>query len=881
MVAFGAFVKKTEIDFLVLNKYSLFLITGPTGAGKTTILDAITFALFGEASGETRRTENFKSDYSDLKELCFVKFEFELKNKKFIVERYPKQNKMSARKNVVVVNSKAKLTFEDGEEILGTDNVNKKIIEILGITYKQFRQIVVLPQGEFKKLLEAKSEDKQEIFRKIFNTDVHEKFCKTLLESTKEIQKQIENSKQLMSGYINSIDVFEDDELLQITSQFLPNNGENSVVNINMLLIKLKANIKKNNDKTNSIKEKINLLEKNKNSINEKLMCLKIIEETKLRLKEAECKIERKEKNQQELEIELKDTLLKLKNASAQKDAVADLICEKNVLNNKLECFKEIDSLKKEHEFVLNKKIKIIQQLNRLLLAEQKIKLKAELIINKELACKFKELITSIDVYYNIFNEYNASEKKYLSEYEKFLAGQAGFLAKKLLNNQPCPVCGSTVHPNKATLLTGTPSEEYVKNLSLQTKKLRESLNGIDIKLFENYNFIKDKIAEVTNIEYKDILHSKNQLTNILSYYKDCWKTKLNEYNSINADVNNIAVETISDDIKDLQNNIIEINVMLETLKNNEIKLNQKVEDEISTKDILVKINSIDAKINTIEKNYKAENIKYQQVKTLVDENNKEIQLLNDEIKKIKIQLQKNNIKDVALNKEDLILNLQKMDEQMHNLIEELTRITSQLNVNIKQYENIKKLNCKYEKLYVKYSNYASLADVSSGKNPLRISFERYVLASYFQDVINAANVKFSEMTGYRYLLKRKEDREKNNRASGLDLEIIDNYTGKARHVNTLSGGESFKASLCLALGLADVVQMYSGGVEINTLFIDEGFGSLDTESLDSAIEALTSLKKNGRLVGIISHVNELKERIPVKLVVKTSKVGSSLELSF
>ena len=884
MVAFGAFVKKTEIDFSVLNKHSLFLITGPTGAGKTTILDAITFALFGEASGETRRTENFKSDYSDLKELCFVKLEFELKNKKYVIERYPKQSKISARKNIVVINSKAKLILEDGEEIIGTDSVNKKIIELLGITYKQFKQIVVLPQGEFKKLLEAKSEDKQDIFRKIFNTDLHEKFCKALLEKTKEIQTKIEKAGQLMLGYINSVDSFGDEELLQIILQFLPNslnNNKGSVANVNILLVKLKENIRKNNCKANTIKEKINLLEKSKNDVNEKLVWLKIIEEKKLRLKEVEVKINREEKVQQELEAELQITLLKLKNASEKKDAISNLICEKNDLNNKLEYFKEIDNLQKEYKTIYNEKIDIIQQLNRLMLAEQKIKLKAELNINKELYCKFKELINSIDVYCNIFNEYRDLEKKYLIEYEKFLAGQAGFLAEKLIDNKPCPVCGSTVHPNKAKALTGTPSEEYVKNLALQAKKLREKLNNTDIKLFESYNFIKEKIVEFEEIDYKDILNNKNRLREILEYYKSCWEVKINEYKNMDINIDGTAIEAISDDIKKLQNHIIEINVKIESIKGNEEKLKLKIKDLISVKDILKKIDKIDEEINSIEKNYKIENARYQEIRTLVDKNNKEIQLLNDEIKKIKIQLQENGKNDITLNKEKLDLELKEIDRQLHNIIEALTKTTAQLNVNIKQYQNIKNITGEYEKLYAKYSDYASLADVASGKNPLRISFERYILASYFQDVINAANVKFSEMTGYRYLLKRKEEKEKNNRASGLDLEIIDNYTGKTRHVNTLSGGESFKASLCLALGLADVVQMYSGGVEIATLFIDEGFGTLDTESLDSAIEALTSLKKNGRLVGIISHVNELKERIPVKLIVKTSKVGSSLELSF
>lgn len=199
----------------------------------------------------------------------------------------------------------------------------------------------------------------------------------------------------------------------------------------------------------------------------------------------------------------------------------------------------------------------------------------------------------------------------------------------------------------------------------------------------------------------------------------------------------------------------------------------------------------------------------------------------------------------------------------------------SRLDNNIKTLKEIKKLNEKISEKEDDYKIIGELARISNGDNDERITFERYVLAAYFDEIIAAANIRLSKMTGGRFLLSRKEEKGKGRRQEGLELEVFDNYTGKARHVKTLSGGESFKASLSLALGLADVIQSYAGGISLDTIFIDEGFGTLDPESLDNAIETLVELQNGGRLVGIISHVPELKERIDSILEIIPTKEGS------
>lgn len=882
MTAFGPFAKKTEIDFSVLNEHSLFLITGPTGSGKTTILDAMTFALFGEASGDMRLTENFKSDYSDLNELCCVSLEFQLRGKRYVVERYPKQKRISARKNnIVVINSKAKLTLDDGEEIVGVENVNQKVVELFGLTYKQFKQIVILPQGEFKKLLEAKSEEKQEIFRKIFDTDIYEKFCKVLLEKTKEIEKRIESQKLLIESYIGMIDIKDDDELKESVDEYFLNKSENKETNLNLLVLKLENNIERNKKFSQDKKSLIDELERKKNKINNELTSIKILEDKKLRLSEAEHKVSEKIKMENELKIKLEDAKIKLDKFSEKKSHITDLIYEKNKLNNRLEYFNELNNLKNEYKLNLDKKNKIDKNIELLELAKKKLELEEEIKTENDILLKLNELILSIDVYINIYREYELSQREYLINYEKFLAGQAGFLAEKLADNNPCPVCGSIYHPKKAVLLKDTPSESYVNSLSLKTKKLRDKIANLDLKLSESYNFIKDKFVEIGNIKYKDILKNKDELINIFDKYRTEVSEKKKEINNIDVNIINLNLEVIKQNIIKSSEDKLIVDVKITSLKNDINNCKLKLDSEESEETIYLKIRNIDKQILDIESQYKFFEEGYNSVKESYYKNNQEIKYLINEIENLKLQLEESEFKEISSNLDNLKLELSNMDEKLDVLRDENMILISKLNINIRQYENIKNILNIYQKLYDKYSSYAFLSDVSNGKNPKRISFERYILASYFQDVIGAANVKFLEMTGYRYLLKRKEDKEKNNRASGLDLEIIDNYTGKSRNINTLSGGESFKASLCLALGLAEVVQMNSGGIEIDTLFIDEGFGTLDIESLDSTIEALISLKKTGRLIGIISHVNELKDYISAKLVVNSSKTGSNISFSF
>lgn len=858
----------------------MFLITGPTGAGKTTILDAITFALFGESSGDTRQTENFKSDYCDPSTLCYVTLDFQLKGKQYTIERYPKQKKKSARKDgIITVNSKARLILDDGTEIIGVENVNQKITELFGLTYKQFKQIIILPQGEFRRLLESNSEDKQEIFRKIFNTDIYEKFCNVLSDKTKNITHSIEEIKLTINSYINSIDSSDDEPLKQLISDFSKNNLQNNILNLNLICSQLASNINSNKIYYKKIQNEISSLEEQKNNIINKFTNIKIMEEKKLRLGNTKSKLNSILEEKQILLKKLKTSNSKFCEISAQKDEIPNLITTQNELVNQLNNLNKINNLTLELNLLIERKNNINKNINDLISAENKLNLIDDIKNQSEILNKLKELISSIDVYNNIYVEYKTSENDYLMAYKQFLAGQAGFLAQNLTQNSPCPVCGSTSHPHKATLQQNTPSESAVNNLALKTKKLRDKIANLDLKLSANYNFIKEKIQNLKNIPFENILTQKEDFKNYVAEYENLISQQTKQIYLIKIDVSNLDLEQVQNKIKNLKESIITLNTQIESIKNQILENKSKLTSNNNIQSINIKISEIKNQIQTIEKNYIFYNNEYLNAKKLYDQNCQEVKHLTDEIESLEYQLQSSNFENTSEELKKLEINLNEINKTLSQLRENHSFITAKIKLNTKQYENIIKSTDKYNNLLNSYSNYASLSEVANGKNPKRISLERYILASYFQDVIDAANIKFSEMTAYRYLLKRKEEKEKNNKASGLDLEIIDNYTGKIRHINTLSGGESFKASLCLALGLAEVVQMNAGGVEIDTLFIDEGFGTLDSESLDSTIEALNSLKKTGRLIGIISHVNELQERIPAKLMITPSKKGSHITI--
>ncbi|BDR74752.1 AAA family ATPase [Clostridium tetani] len=1032
MCAFGPYADVQIIDFTELDNRNIFLINGPTGAGKTTIFDAISYALFGEASNTNKDRDGLRSDFASQETITYVDLEFSLRDKKYKVTRYPQQPRKKSRgEGFTYKNSEAFLILSEGNTVSGVTLVEEKINEILGINKNQFRQIVMLPQGEFRKLLEADSSEREIIFRKIFGTEHFEKFQKVLDDKRKEIYKDIAKVNTERITNVKRVDVTNNEELSKIIDkenlnfkeiilgieEIIENdeiqeqnlskkieeiNGEEiKIQNEIVLLEEVNKKIKEKEEYEKKYKELIFQKEEYENKKDKLYQGRKALEVTMLEnnFKEKENYFQLKEKEYIEVEQrvnlyrkKVEESIKKLKEEESKEEERKETSNKLTILKsfqnkvrdyeekkNRLEQIKgELEKKQKEYSS-LGSKIKNdrtkLNNLNKEFVELQKCEVEKEKILSKveekEVICNdmrdfykyYNSYLINIKKHGNLKINFDKIEKKYMEtklKYEimedNFKKGQAGILAKDLKDGVKCPVCGSKHHPSPAEMIKGVPTEEKLNQIKYEFDEIKEQrdmilqnmsdLNGVitssneiisDYKLklekslgkiIEEYwkkdilNFIsikgKEIALEVENLkeklkqieeDNKKKINIKNSLikleeeieeNNILleklnEEYKDSFAKVKSEESSILAIEKEIpekfrSVPELNKKIKNIENKLLELNQLLEKARkeyeviNNEyisLKTNKKSKLE-NLQELLKEIEKNKDNMNKkiIEcglkdyNNYLAVKLSEDQLKSL----DEDIQDYNQNIKIIKFNLNRaiNNSKDLEFIDLDIIKEkLEKVNQEKNQLNREYNIVFSRLDNNIKTLKEIKKLNEKISEKEDDYKIIGELARISNGDNDERITFERYVLAAYFDEIIAAANIRLSKMTGGRFLLSRKEEKGKGRRQEGLELEVFDNYTGKARHVKTLSGGESFKASLSLALGLADVIQSYAGGISLDTIFIDEGFGTLDPESLDNAIETLVELQNGGRLVGIISHVPELKERIDSILEIIPTKEGS------
>lgn len=1030
--AFGPYASKQVIDFEELKGRNIFVISGKTGAGKTTIFDAISYALYGEASGESRETDSLRSHFADDNTETYVELEFELRGQRYIVNRVPKQKKKKARgEGYTEKSADATLTLPDGKVITKVKNVTDKIIEILGITRDQFKQIVMLAQGEFKKLLLADSVEREGIFRKIFNTYDFEKIQIELKDKAANLSKNrtkskhemeinlknikrehnivigeyvdfplvIENLKDLLERDNNIYKIINEEEK-EVDNKLQVKNQEKAIIETNNNLIKEKDIIAKaleeHLSKEDEYKNKAKTIIDGKNAKEVKYIEDKLIENNKklakreedynlslrnidfLKLKQEEANKllqieENKESEREKLSVEI-NNLNKLEEKIIELDSLNNKVIQlkQNVENSKLQIInnkKETEQLKK------SKEEKELQLKDIATLETKKVELESDIKAKTKTLDEVRELFKVIRSFQNIYIEHNNKAKEYKEfeiEYKKvkenyeamddlYKKEQAGILASKLQENEPCPVCGSTNHPNKAIIKENlkVPTKDELKvakeNLYKLEKENLEKINNLTtlnsnrttyLEQVNNHlsmlseslnidkNFNQETLKEVTNLgtELKNIIDNlKEELSKAVEQIS--LKEKIEkEVNLITTTLNereqslikleesekNCTTELtqnvtkideykkeIPENITDVKtlNNLIEtktkeLNISKEKLAKLRLEnedLVKKLEGENSTsKEINKSIEELKLEIaknqtnfNESIKEYGFDNIEdYEKAKSkisMVESLEKEVENYNSELKLKKAKQEDiiNKTKDIVFMDistiDEEIKSIQNNKRELENKLRDLHSIIDNNKTILKNVEN---LNIEFKEIEEEYKVVGELADLANGKKAPYISFERYILASYFEDIIEAANIRLEKMTGDRFSLIRKTSKSKGAGQKGLELEIYDNYTDSSRDVSSLSGGESFKASLSLALGLSDIVQSNAGGVSLDTMFVDEGFGTLDPQSLDNAIDSLLELQRGGRLVGIISHVEELKERIDAKLEVTSTSKGSKVEFN-
>lgn len=880
--AWGPYEKKAVISFSKLNTQGLFLITGPTGSGKTTLFDGIVFALYGKMSGEIRERESVRSDYADQKEKTYVNLKFEHKGQTYIVDRTPKYLRPKKRnvKNdmdnpeLTEEKEKAVLTMPDGSVLDGVSQVNDKIKEMMGLDYKQFKQTTMLAQGEFTKLLYATPQEKTKIFRDIFGTNLYEQYLLRLKSRAKELAVKSRTLNDKMDEDIGhlSIATKEWNEFLaaeqkpyeQIISYLKQYKKESDYEKKQkeQMVVKLEKNYEESTHLLQKARLDLEALER-KEEISKNLKMLK----------------ERKDE-MQHLEEEWKHA----KKAELLEGSYIILAEGRKALRQDEEKLKRLNeelgrtkTAKEEWEPFIKEREAY------LLLIEQKkcaLILDERLIVAEEEMYREKKEFASIQEKYQ--RQYETVQKKKVAyeEAEKRRQYAAiGIAAELLAEGKPCPVCGSFEHPNPAKKPVDILEEKEVQQL----KEAYEQSNQRLLKLFGEASSKKQKVESVQK-DKEDLTLLKEEEAVAFNWQIEERKegldklfTKLKMEKTIH-EMNKKEVEVFEKTFYDLEQVYSQLDkeyfskcILFETT-NKEVNNKQKVMEKLHEKwqKELKSHEFLD------EEDYlgkKREREKVVEIDTILQEYRQKINNLNERLEEAKeqcLKIKRVDIKELEEETEERKLLKEaaiKEKEQAAILNYEIKKILESLKIKFLDFKEIQR----------RYGQVKHLENAASGNNPRRLVFEQYVLASFFEEILQAANMRLLKMTSGRYLLERNKQISDGRIKDNLEIEVFDYYTGKNRTVKTLSGGEAFKASLALSLGLSDVIQQNQGGISVETLFVDEGFGTLDHESLEQAVKALYELAGNTRLIGIISHVDSLKEQIPAQIKVGRTRRGSEV----
>ena len=918
MSAFGPYAGNTVIEFDKLGDKGLYLICGDTGAGKTTIFDAICYALFGEASGRLRDASMLRSKYADDLTPTEVELLFLHNDKEYRIVRNPEYYRPSKRGGGLTKQPQdACLYMPDGNVISKAKDVNKAVEELLSLNCDQFFQISMIAQGSFRELLISDTNTRQKIFRELFKTGFYLTLQDKLSEARKEISDSVSDSKKSIEQYVRDIMVDEDDVLLiDVENAKAGLMLTEDVIELIVSLINKDETIA--NDNENKLKavngelERVNssiaIIE---NAINSKEMLditLKEYEEKKPMEEAANAEFEKAK-----IELAKKDGIVKeLSTIEAEIKKNEDIKKTEALINRlsddekneteKLSLLSDekeqkagvLSELKSELDGLKNVGVSIEEYKNKLEKLDESInelnELKKE---HKKFIRGQQELEELTDKYIEDNNEFKRLRDIYEEMEQAFRDGQAGILAATLTDGEKCPVCGSLAHPDKAKLTDEIPSEEKLNEAKDNASKARDKANEASsflrsrrtfvelikeqlinnaVELFSDSDIDEDKDLFISNLE-SNIESRKFEITTLRNDINDKLNNeKRRETRKKEIEDNLISeyekkLKLIDEDIASLNIEIAGINA---SINENKLKAKEIKESLIFSdmSDAEIRRNELTYTLNSIQQLY---DIKEQERNQIHDEVTK----LTSKIESLKKSLEGIEITDVT----DKKAKKTELEYKRNDLIKKIQEERTRIRINNNVLENIKDKAESLKETEKNLSYITSLSKTANGDlaGKEKIKLETYIQTTYFDRIIRRANLRFMEMSSGQYELKRQRVASDIRGQSGLDLVVIDHYNGTERSVRTLSGGESFMASLSLALGLSEEVQSSSGGVSVDTLFVDEGFGTLDSDSLDLAYKALTNVTEGNRLVGIISHVAELRNKIDNQIIVKKEKSGGSV----
>ncbi|MFD1848542.1 AAA family ATPase [Oceanobacillus bengalensis] len=1016
MTAFGPYKETEIIDFRELEQNNLFVISGNTGAGKTTIFDGISFALYGSASGTDRENNNMlRSDFADDNTHTSVEIEFELNGHIYRILRQLGHVKKGNK-------SKTGEKYEfyekvDGKEIPSVDRqivseIDKKVEEIIGLTKDQFKQIVMLPQGEFRKLLTSETENKEEILRRIFKTESYKHINEILKQKKSSVEQNYKQAEQMMTHHVSSIGTVlpkRDDSVLFMllseehynTNQILTGLTEEEAFYEKQIIIN-QQNYEKAYNSHNKMQEEFH----HAKALNDRFMDLTqkqseleelngkvpVVANYEKQLENAvkASNIEIYEKQALEWRNEVKEKVNQLKLAESVAKNMVELLLqahktfkeeEKNKqlredVSKKLDRLQEflpdvkdmdnrkqhIERLKNEGELAykalekvkieLEQKNKEVEEWNKQItykdkavgqLPDKQQKLSEMRTQAKVLGAYIKlnnqqqELVKDKEMkgaaYEKVHARYQELEKLWMND-------QATRLAAQLHDGEACPVCGSLEHPEKASHNENTVTKEALDLLRKERDEIESKFKTVEADVKANMKQLLEKREELVNEAlstdnaeeiydklvtngkvFADEVEKLNQTRVKLQSQKTAYEEARNLIKQLQAkkeELNNAFQEKKAayekyeaiyvDRISKIPEEIRELTILekeINLTNSYKLKLEKAWEEAQSAlgqaKEEKTKADSnlghaekqleeTKEKREVAEKRYielrteagfeleetyhkaKMSQIEQQKIKDAIGRFKDKMTLLKQQVSELEVVLKGKEKIDLQT-LEGTLGELKKAYELAFNklkLSKDYYEDTVKLSESIRGTSKLVKQHGK------KLATIADLYDILRGQNSQKISFERYLQIEYLERIIDAANGRLRELSNGQFYLIRSDRQEVRGKQSGLGLDVYDAYTGQTRDVKTLSGGEKFNASLCLALGMSDVIQSFQGNISIDTMFIDEGFGSLDEESLNKSIDALIEIQQSGRMIGVISHVQEIKNMFPAILEVKKTKEGFS-----
>ena len=993
--AFGPYPDTITIDFESFQEDGLFLITGPTGSGKTMIFDAMIFALYGKTSGQIRQTDSLRCDHALNEIPTFVEFSFSLHQQNYTIKRNPKyylEGKKTPKQ------PSALLTLPDGKMVEGIKEVNQKMISLLGVDDQQFKQICMIAQGEFTKLIMASSDEREKVLRELFHSETYQKLEEKLKVHLKVYQDKYDFLLNKRKDLMQELQVEDHQEYLSKQTKLIASQQQEyddlkkdldqkkqqlQLYRLqNQRLIQLKdlkqqfQDLKKQENDYQELNKTIDTLKKAQETNylyisyikqQKKLQTLNLNQEDFLKqLKKLEKDYQEKKVQANSLDYK-QQTKEKLQNQIQEtKQLINQIYQYQNDYQNLQTLKQQYRMLDEEHKLFLKKKEKFENGLQRdqeRIQSEQQVQSKYELIkqqyvrLNEQKVkvhqlsdyydqiLKLNENKSDLQEDYTVVEKQVDHEKMQYNQMEKlYFRKQAVIFALQLKEDQPCPICGSLHHPHPAQIekedITKEKLDQQAKKVKQQEHRLQDILQKILLSNQKKEMLVKQTKQLSSELNIQEEL-SKEIFIKELGHLSKDEKRMKKEYLELQDELKYIQKlkKSVALSLKDMSTYESKELKQTQSLENIQVQIHQlsgKLDDSMrqyeigevnkNYQQVLKEYRQLSLEIETIQQDYEKVKNKYLEIKTKISSLNQQIiqeQEIYDELDNkyhtaldafineeefLNLKTQINQISILEKKYQDYLISLKSLNEQiislenevkdstyvdLSSLSETIKEVNQQLreknddleklkidySLKEKMIKDIQKINQQLKKDEDTYQRYLDLYNLASGKNNARVSIERYVLATYFENMLIYANVIMKQLSQGRYQLLRKDDAGKGRSQQGLELDVFDQESGNVRSIKTLSGGESFKAALSLALGLSRMVQDYAGGIELNTLFIDEGFGSLDSQSLDQAMNCLMELHHENKLIGIISHVSDLKDRIERQLVVERKQKQSVIQM--